>query len=86
MMKRIDEIFFVLFMIAVVVLLLTRASPLRDAKIPAGRLMLSSPIAATLTGPAYLTSNLPVHRTGDDTIPSTSVGAGDATSTGASAI
>ena len=87
-MQRLDKVFMVIFALSVIVLLITRATPKKDdaSKIPASRLMLSSQTMSSLVGPAYLTSNLPTYRTSDDSMPSTSVGAGEATATGATAI
>jgi hypothetical protein len=86
-MERADKIFVVLAALALVVVLITKATPRKDAgKMPKSVLMLSESTCIEPLGPAYLTSNLPILRQGDDTMPSTSVGANGATATGAVAV
>jgi hypothetical protein len=85
-MERIDKIFVVLASLVVIVLLITKATPRNVSKQPASRLMLSECPNSNLVGPAYLTSNLPLTRQNDDTIPATSIGANEATGTGATAV
>ncbi len=84
--ERIDKIFVVLAALAVIVVLIVKATPRNMSKQPPCRLMLSEVPNSNLIGPAYLTSNLPLTRQNDDTIPSTSIGANEATGTGATAV
>jgi hypothetical protein len=87
-MERIDKIFVVIVALGLIVFLITKATPAKDSvsKIPLSNVMQSTQTMSHMVGPAYLTSNLPAWRTGDDTMPRISVGAGEATATGATAI
>lgn len=77
-----DRIFVVFAAVAILAMICWKGYRKQDLR-PDVRLNQSVPTRGNAVGPAYLTSNLPLVRQWDDTIPTISIGARDATATGA---
>lgn len=77
-----DRIFVVLIALAIFGLVCRKAYVKSDLR-PNVRLNQSVPEKGRMIGPAYLTSNLPICRRHDDTLPIISIGPNNATATGA---
>ena len=96
-MERVDKIFVVLAALALLVILIIKATPAQQIatittrkgdvmKVPKSSVMQSEMTFGSMRGPAYLTSNLPVTRENDEYMPRISVGAEGASATGALAV
>lgn len=77
-----DRIFVLLMALVILTLICAKGYKHMDLR-PNVRLNASIPTRGDTVGPTYLTANLPLTRRGDDAIPAISIGARDATATGA---